>query len=122
MRCVAIIALAALAVANPLNPQVEEGNKALAALKENNPDDADAVQMVSEDQRQDQGVGEILTALGQNSPDVRTPKTTQPQRLPPRNTPTNVGQYRMRKPRRALDVVMTMSLASSLPSKLRALR
>lgn len=73
MRCVAILALAALAVANPLNPQVEEGDKALAALKENSPDDAEAVQMVSEDQRQDQGVGEILTALGQNSPDVRPP-------------------------------------------------
>lgn len=77
MRSLAIITLAALAVASPLNPQVEEGDKALAALKDVSPDDANAVQMVSEDQRQDQGVGEILTALGQNSPDVRyLPRTT----------------------------------------------
>ncbi|KKY37113.1 hypothetical protein UCDDA912_g02864 [Diaporthe ampelina] len=69
MRSLAIIFLAALAIAGPLNPQVEEGNKALAALQDVSPDDANAVQMVSEDQRQDQGVGEILSALGQNSPD-----------------------------------------------------
>lgn len=74
MRSLAIISLAALAIAGPLNPQVEEGNKALAALQEASPDDAEAVKMVSEDQRQDQGVGEILSALGQNSPDVRIPR------------------------------------------------
>ena len=84
MRSVAIISLAALAIASPLNPQVEEGDKALAALKEVSPDDANAVQMVSEDQRQDQGVADILTALGQNSPDVCNSKTTLPQLLPPR--------------------------------------
>jgi len=83
MRSVAILSLAALAVASPLNPQVEEGDKALAALKEVSPDDANAVQMVSEDQRQDQGVADILTVLGQNSPDVRNPKTTYPWLLPP---------------------------------------
>lgn len=71
MRSIAILSLAALAIAGPLNPQVEEGNKALAALQDASPDDAEAVKMVSEDQRQDQGVGEILSALGQNSPDVR---------------------------------------------------
>lgn len=70
MRSFVIVSLAALAIASPLNPQVEEGDKALAALKENSPDDADAVQMVSEDQRQDQGVAQILSDLGQNSPDV----------------------------------------------------
>lgn len=91
MRSLAIISLAALAVASPLNPQVEEGDKALAALKDVSPDDANAVQMVSEDQRQDQGVGEILSALGQNSPDVRSFKTTC-RRLFPRSkqTYTNV--------------------------------
>lgn len=76
MRSLAIISLAALAVASPLNPQVEEGDKALAALKDVSPEDANAVQMVSEDQRQDQGVSEILGALGQNSPDVRSLKAT----------------------------------------------
>lgn len=70
MRCVAIISLAALAIAGPLNPQVEEGNTALAALQDVSPEDANAVQMVSEDQRQDQGVGQILSALQENSPDV----------------------------------------------------
>lgn len=82
MRSLAVISLAVLAVASPLNPQVEEGNKALAALKDVSPDDASAVQMVSEDQRQDQGVGEILSALGQNSPDVRSSRPTCPRPFP----------------------------------------
>ncbi|KAL1869656.1 hypothetical protein Daus18300_005511 [Diaporthe australafricana] len=69
MRCVAIVSFATLALVAALNPQVEEGNKALAALQDVSPEDASAVQMVSEDQRQDQGVTEILSTLGQNSPD-----------------------------------------------------
>lgn len=73
MRSFAIISFAALALAGPLNPQVEEGDKALAALKDVSPDDASAVQMVSEDQRQDLGTGEILAALQQTSPDVGIP-------------------------------------------------
>lgn len=89
MRSLAIISLAALAVANPLNPQVEEGDKALAALKDVSPDDANAVQMVSEDQRQDQGVAEILSTLGQNSPDVRSLKTTCPRLFPQVETNTH---------------------------------
>lgn len=89
MRSLAIISLAALAVASPLNPQVEEGDKALAALKDVSPDDASAVQMVSEDQRQDQGVGAILGALGENSPDVRSLKTTCPRLSPQVETNTH---------------------------------
>lgn len=76
MRSFVIISLAVLAVASPMNPQVEEGDKALAALKENSPDDASAVQMVSEDQRQDQGVAQILSDLGQNSPEVCSTETS----------------------------------------------
>lgn len=86
MRSLAIITLAALAIAGPLNPQQEEGDKALAALQDVSPEDAEAVKMVSEDQRQDQGVGEILSALGQNSPDVRTPPMT-------RHSPFQVGTH-----------------------------
>lgn len=123
MRSLAIISLAALAIAGPLNPQVEEGNKALAALQDASPEDAEAVKMVSEDQRQDQGVGEILSALGQNSPDVRIPldymSTVSSMS---RDTHTDVRYCRTRKPRRVLDAVTMMSLASSLPSNPRALR
>lgn len=116
MRSLAIISLAALAIAGPLNPQVEEGNKALAALQDSSPDDAEAVKMVSEDQRQDQGVGEILSALGQNSPDVRIPCDDVS------TTSTLTFDCRTRKPRRVLDAVTTTSPASSLPSKPRAPR
>ena len=119
MRSLAIIFLAALAIAGPLNPQVEEGNKALAALQDVSPDDANAVQMVSEDQRQDQGVGEILSALGQNSPDVCIPGATRHSLF---QVETDVRHCRTRRPRRVLDAVTIMLLAFLLPSKLRALK
>lgn len=88
MRSFIIISLAALAIANPLNPQVEEGDKALSALKDVSPDDASAVQMVSEDQRQDLGTNEILSALQENSPEVCI-SLKFPRLPPPRNIQTH---------------------------------